>query len=201
MSQQLTGVEETGAIVDVGVWVRQESLRIVRRWQARGLMMRLSVNVSARELRQVDFIDKCEALLAADGDGRALEIEITESLLMGDIDRSIAILQRLRTLGCRIAIDDFGTGYSSLNYLSRLPADALKIDQSFVGRLSTDRDTLALVENIVALAHSLGLIVVAEGVESAEQADLLRRMNCDELQGFLLGRPLSVDEFEQFVLA
>ena len=201
MSQQLTGVEETGAIVDVGVWVRQESLRIVRRWQARGLMMRLSVNVSARELRQVDFIDKCEALLAADGDGRALEIEITESLLMGDIDRSIAILQRLRALGCRIAIDDFGTGYSSLNYLSRLPADALKIDQSFVGRLSTDRDTLALVENIVALAHSLGLIVVAEGVENVEQADLLRRMGCDELQGFLLGRPLPVDEFEQSVLA
>ena len=194
-------LEETGAIVDVGIWVREESLRIFRRWQARGLMMRLSVNVSARELRQVDFIDKCEALLAAGGDGRALEIEITESLLMGDIDHSIVILQRLRALGCRIAIDDFGTGYSSLNYLSRLPADALKIDQSFVGRLSTDRNTLALVENIVALAHSLGLIVVAEGVENAEQADLLRRMGCDELQGFLLGRPLPVDEFEQSVLA
>ena len=140
-------------------------------------------------------------MLTDDGDGRALEIEITESLLMDDIDRSIAILQRLRALGCRIAIDDFGTGYSSLNYLSRLPADALKIDQSFVGRLATDRDTLALVENIVALAHSLGHIVVAEGVENAEQADLLRRMGCDELQGFLLGRPLPVDEFEQSVLA
>ena len=194
-------LEETGAIVDVGAWIRQESLRIARRWQARGLGTRLAVNVSARELRQVNFIGNYEALLVADDDGRALEVEITESLLMDDIERSIAILQRLRALGCRIAIDDFGTGYSSLNYLSRLPADALKIDQSFVARLSTDQDTLALVKNIVELAHSLGLIVVAEGVEREEQAELLRRMGCDELQGFLLGRPLPVDEFERSVLA
>ena len=195
-------LEETGAIVDVGVWVRQESLRMVRRWRASGLMSpRLAVNVSARELRQVDFISQCEALLAADGDGRALEVEITESLLMDDIDRSIHVLRRLRDLGCRIAIDDFGTGYSSLNYLSRLPADALKIDQSFVDRLSTHQDTRALVKNIVELAHSLGLIVVAEGVENEEQAGLLRLMGCDELQGFLLGRPMTVDEFERTVLA
>ncbi|EQD45092.1 Diguanylate phosphodiesterase, predicted domain protein, partial [mine drainage metagenome] len=106
--------------------------------QARGLGTRLAVNISARELRQVDFIGNYEALLTTAGDGRALEVEITESLLMDDIERSISVLQRLRALGCRIAIDDFGTGYSSLSYLSRLPADALKIDQSFVDRLATD---------------------------------------------------------------
>jgi len=119
---------------------------------------------------------------------------------MDDIERSISALQRLRALGCRIAIDDFGTGYSSLNYLSRLPADALKIDQSFVARLATDQDTLALVKNIVELAHSLGLVVVAEGVENEEQARPLRLMGCDELQGFLLGRPMPVDDFERSVL-
>ena len=188
-------------IVAVGAWVRQESLRIARRWRARGLELRLAVNVSARELRQADFMSSYEALLTADGDGRALEVEITESLLMDDIERSIAVLHRLRALGCRIAIDDFGTGYSSLNYLSRLPADALKIDQTFIARLATDHDTLALVKNIVALAHSLGLAVVAEGVESEGQASLLRHMGCDELQGFLLGRPLPVADFERCVLA
>ncbi|MCK9368213.1 MAG: EAL domain-containing protein [Metallibacterium scheffleri] len=194
-------LEDTGMIVAVGAWVRQESLRITRRWRARGQELRLAVNVSARELRQADFMSSYEALLTADGDGRALEVEITESLLMDDIERSIAVLHRLRAIGCRIAIDDFGTGYSSLNYLSRLPADALKIDQTFVARLATDHDTLDLVKNIVALAHSLGLAVVAEGVESEEQASLLRHMGCDELQGFLLGRPLPVADFERSVLA
>jgi len=194
-------LEDTGMIVAVGAWVRQESLRITRRWQARGLGTRLAVNISARELRQVDFIGNYEALLTTAGDGRALEVEITESLLMDDIERSISVLQRLRALGCRIAIDDFGTGYSSLSYLSRLPADALKIDQSFVDRLATDTSTLALVKNIIELAHSLGLTVVAEGVEQEEQARLLRRMRCDELQGFLLGRPVPVDDFERTVLA
>ena len=194
-------LEDTGMIVAVGAWVRHGSLRIARRWQARGLGTRLAVNVSARELRQVNFIGNYEALLTTAGDGRALEVEITESLLMDDIERSISVLQRLRALGCRIAIDDFGTGYSSLSYLSRLPADALKIDQSFVDRLATDTSTLALVKNIIELAHSLGLTVVAEGVEQEEQARLLRLMGCDELQGFLLGRPLPVDDFERSVLA
>ncbi|WP_297899518.1 EAL domain-containing protein [Metallibacterium sp.] len=194
-------LEDTGMIVAVGAWVRHESLRIARRWQARGLGTRLAVNVSARELRQVNFIGNYEASLTTAGDGRALEVEITESLLMDDIERSISVLQRLRALGCRIAIDDFGTGYSSLSYLSRLPADALKIDQSFVDRLATDTSTLALVKNIIELAHSLGLTVVAEGVEQEEQARLLRLMGCDELQGFLLGRPVPVDDFERSVLA
>ena len=193
-------LEDTGMIVAVGAWVRQESLRIACRWQTRGLGTRLAVNVSARELRQADFIGNYEALLTTHGEGCALDVEITESLLMDDIERSISALQRLRALGCRIAIDDFGTGYSSLNYLSRLPADALKIDQSFVARLATDQDTLALVKNIVELAHSLGLVVVAEGVENEEQARPLRLMGCDELQGFLLGRPMPVDDFERSVL-
>ncbi len=194
-------LEVTGMIVAVGAWVRRESLRIARRWQVRAPGMRLAVNVSARELRQADFISSYEALLTVAGDELVLEMEITESLLMDDIERSIAVLHRLRALGCRIAIDDFGTGYSSLNYLSRLPADAIKIDQAFVARLATDRDTLALVKNIVELAHSLGLAVVAEGVEDEEQAMLLCRMGCDELQGFLLGRPMPVADFERSVLA
>jgi len=181
--------------------VRREALAICRRWRERDLLdLRLAVNVSARELRQRNFIARCEEILIPYAGEHGLDVEITESLLMDDIGRSIQMLQSLRDLGCRIAIDDFGTGYSSLNYLSRLPADTLKVDQSFVALLALSPDTLALVTNIIGLAHSLGLRVVAEGVEDEEQAKLLRLLRCDELQGYFLGRPMPVADFERHFL-
>lgn len=195
-------LEETGLVIEVGAWVRREGLAIWRRWHDRGhAELRLSVNVSARELRHSDFTSDCTALFGPYHGKHGLDIEITESMLMDDIDKSIQVLHALRRLGCRIAIDDFGTGYSSLNYLSRLPADALKIDQSFTAALGSSSDALALVTNIIGLAHSLRLSVIAEGVEEEEQAKLLRLLRCDELQGYHLGRPMPVDEFEQKFLS
>lgn len=190
-------LEETGLIIEVGAWVRREGLLILQRLKEEGLHgFRIAVNVSARELRHADFVPNCTALLEPFGDDHGLDIEITESMFMDDISKSIRVLQALRSLGCKISIDDFGTGYSSLNYLSRLPADVLKIDQSFTTAVASSPDTLSLVTNIIALAHSLRLCVVAEGVEEEEQAKLLRLLRCDELQGYLLGRPMTVDEFK-----
>ena len=195
-------LEESGLIIDVGAWVRRTALKISQRWRDKGQMgLRIAVNVSARELRQLNFISECEEMLIPFVGEHDLDIEITESMLMDDIGQSIQVLQALRDLGCKVAIDDFGTGYSSLNYLSRLPADTLKIDQSFVALLALSPDTLSLVTNIIGLAHSLGLKVVAEGVEDEEQAKLLRLLRCDELQGYLLGRPIPLADFEQTFLS
>ncbi len=197
----IPALEETGLVIEVGAWVRREGLAIWRHWHEQGHAgLRLAVNVSARELRHSDFVDDCIMLLDSYQGEHGLDIEITESMLMDDIGRSVQILQSLRSLGCKVAIDDFGTGYSSLNYLSRLPADVLKIDQSFTTALTLSSDTLSLVTNIIGLAHSLGLSVVAEGVEEEEQAKLLRLLRCDELQGYLLGRPMPVAEFERKLL-
>ena len=192
----IPALEDTGLVIEVGAWVRREGLRIWKEWQALGHDgLRIAVNVSARELRHSDFVAQCAGLLEPHLGEHGLDIEITESMLMDDISKSVHVLQELRALGCRIGIDDFGTGYSSLNYLSRLPADTLKIDQSFTNAIALSADTLSLVTNIISLAHSLGLSVVAEGVEEEEQAKLLRLLRCDELQGYHLGRPLPVADF------
>lgn len=194
-------LEETGLIIEVGAWVRREGLAIWRRWHRHGHSgFRIAVNVSARELRHADFISDCTALLERTNREHGLDIEVTESMFMDDIGKCIRVLQALRDLGCKIGIDDFGTGYSSLNYLSRLPADVLKIDQSFTTAVALSPDTLSLVTNIISLAHSLKLCVVAEGVEEEEQAKLLRLLRCDELQGYLMGRPMPVAEFERTYL-
>jgi PAS domain S-box-containing protein len=201
-AQFIPVLEETGLVIEVGAWVRREGLRIWNQWQEKGYAgLRLAVNVSARELRHSDFVSQCTTLLESYNGEHGLDIEITESMLMDDITKSVQVLQAVRSLGCKISIDDFGTGYSSLNYLSRLPADALKIDQSFTNALALSPDTLSLVTNIISLAHSLGLTVVAEGVEEEEQAKLLRLLRCDELQGYHLGRPMPVAEFESKLLS
>jgi PAS domain S-box-containing protein/diguanylate cyclase (GGDEF)-like protein len=194
----IPALEDTGLVIEVGAWVRREGLRIWKEWQALGHDgLRIAVNVSARELRHSDFVAQCAGLLEPHLGEHGLDIEITESMLMDDISKSVHVLQELRALGCRIGIDDFGTGYSSLNYLSRLPADTLKIDQSFTNAIALSADTLSLVTNIIGLAHSLGLSVVAEGVEEEEQAKLLRLLRCDELQGYHLGRPMPVEDFRR----
>jgi PAS domain S-box-containing protein/diguanylate cyclase (GGDEF)-like protein len=193
----IPALEDTGLVIEVGDWVRRRGLEIWQQWQELGHGgLRVAVNVSARELRHSDFVARCTELLDPVPE-HGLDIEITESMLMDDISKSVHVLQSLRSLGCRIGIDDFGTGYSSLNYLSRLPADSLKIDQSFTNALALSPDTLSLVTNIINLAHSLGLSVVAEGVEEEEQAKLLRLLRCDELQGYHLGRPMPVADFQR----
>lgn len=194
-------LEDTGLIVAVGRWVLRESLDAVLGWRARGHAgLRVAVNVSARELRHPRFLDEWRALLEPHRDDQPIDIEITESVLMDDIERSVELLGELRALGCRIAIDDFGTGYSSLNYLMRLPIDTVKIDRSFVAMLAGTRESDALVTNMIGLSHSLGLEVVAEGVEREMEAQLLREQGCDVLQGYLLGQPLDAEAFAAQVL-
>ncbi len=193
-------LEETGLIVPVGEYVMREALGQVMAWRARyqpGL--RIAVNVSARELRYNGFLNQCRAILEPSQADQGIDIEITESLLMDDIDHNIPLLEKLRGLGCRISIDDFGTGYSSLNYLTRLPADEIKIDQSFVATLAQSPETMGLITNVINLAHSLSLRVVAEGVENEEQVKLLRLLRCDVLQGYFLGRPMPAAAFEELL--
>ena len=188
-------LEDTGLLVGVGRWVMREALATARAWQRACPGFRVAVNVSARELRHAAFLDGCRELLAPFAGNAPIDIEITESVIVDDVEQTAPLLEALRALGCRIAIDDFGTGYSSLNYLVRLPVDTLKIDRSFVAMLEESRETLTLVANTIGLAHSLGLDVVAEGVETEAQAEHLRRLGCEVLQGYLLGRPVPPDEF------
>jgi PAS domain S-box-containing protein/diguanylate cyclase (GGDEF)-like protein len=189
-------LEETGMIFEVGGWALRQALADQQRWRAKGLAVpRVAVNVSALQLRDQQFVRDVQLALASqEGRKPALELEITESLLMEDIERNIERLKTLRDLGVTIAIDDFGTGYSSLNYLARLPMDTLKIDRSFVVGMTQSPESRTIVSTIISLAHALGLKVVAEGVETEEQLNLLRLLKCDEVQGFLLGRPVASGE-------
>ena len=171
-------LEETGLIVQAGAWALRRALRDHRAWTAQGLAApRIAVNVSAFQLRQRNFIDVLKQALEA-ACAPPLDLEITESLIMEDIDGTIAKLRSVRELGLSLAIDDFGTGYSSLSYLARLPVETLKIDRSFVNTMAGDADAATLVQTIITMAHSLRLEVVAEGVETEEQAALLRRLRC-----------------------
>ena len=196
-------LEEIGLIHEVGRWAMGQASADYRRWQAAGLEpVRIAVNVSALQLRNRAFYDEVRTLVedhaqAAGG----LELEITESLLMEDVKHSISSLQAIRALGLTVAIDDFGTGFSSLSYLSKLPVDTLKIDQSFVQEMTVSQQGLALVSTIINLAHALQLKVVAEGVETEEQARLLRLLNCDEVQGYLFSKPVAAEQFEALFLA
>ena len=191
-------LEETGLIHDVGRWALRRAIADHLRWRREGFAsLRIAVNVSALQLRNRRFIDEITQAIAVDAQAAAgLELEITESVIMEDIKGNIASLQAIRRLGVKIAIDDFGTGFSSLSYLARLPIDTLKIDRSFVVDMTVAPEGLALVSTIIGLAHSLKLNVVAEGVETEEQSRLLRLMNCDEMQGFLLSKPLPGALFE-----
>ena len=155
----------------------------------------MAVNLSARQFADDDLVAHIEQTMKRYGVTPAdLGVELTESVLMADPERANEVLRRLRTMGVRIAIDDFGTGYSSLSYLKRLPAETVKIDRSFIRGLPADSDDAAITQAVIAMAHSLGLNVVAEGVETAEQLRTLRELGCDEAQGYLLGRPISAAE-------
>ena len=191
-------LEETGMIHEVGRWALHKAIEDYLRWRAQGLpAVRIAVNVSALQLRSRAFIDEVRQAIAVDAHGPCgLELEITESLIMEDVRHSRQSLRDIRAMGVTIAIDDFGTGFSSLNYLAKLPVDTLKIDRSFVDEMTTGEQGLVLVSTIINLAHSLKLNVVAEGVETEEQSRLLKTMSCDEMQGYLFGKPVPSDIFE-----
>jgi len=188
-------LEETGLILPVGAWALSRAALDQRAWRDAGLAPpRVAVNVSAIQLRQRDFVQMVERAIGAHGSPSDIDLEITETLIMEDIDASIEKLSAVRRLGVGVAIDDFGTGYSSLFYLARLPVEALKIDRSFVATMVEDATTMKLVETMISLAHSLRLQVVAEGVETTQQASILRRLGCDQMQGYLFSRPLAAKQ-------
>jgi diguanylate cyclase (GGDEF)-like protein/PAS domain S-box-containing protein len=184
--------EETGLIVPIGEWVLDAALRQNHAWQREGRpMLPISVNLSARQFRQKDLVDNLRRILADTGQpARLLELEITETTLMQDIDETRSRLQEISAMGVQLVIDDFGTGYSSLSYLKRFPVHKLKIDQSFVRDLTFDADDAAIVTAIIGLAKSLELETLAEGVETREQLDVLLGLGCERFQGFLFSRPL-----------
>jgi len=187
-------MEETGLILEVGAWALKRAALDQREWVGQGLPApRIAVNVSAIQLRQRQFV----SVVSESSQGitpQAIDLEVTESLLMEDITGTIAKLRALRALGVRIAIDDFGTGHSSLAYLAKLPVDAIKIDRSFIITMLQNVDTMTLVSTIISLAHALKLKVVAEGVDSEDQAKVLRLLRCDEMQGYLYSKPLPAEK-------
>ncbi|MDJ0805610.1 MAG: EAL domain-containing protein [Gammaproteobacteria bacterium] len=194
-------LEETGMIVAVGRWVLDQACLMAKSWQQRGFKdFHVSVNLSVRQLRLVDLVEEIqEILLRTELAPEFLEIELTESTL---IDTSIGMqnLKHLEQLGVRLAIDDFGTGYSSLSYLKEHDVDILKIDRSFIKDINRDSDDDAVTSAIVALAHKLDMRVIAEGVESLEQLEFLKKQNCDQAQGFLISRPLKSHQLEQWMM-
>jgi diguanylate cyclase (GGDEF)-like protein len=188
--------EERGLIVPLGRWVMQAACRQIRDWRVAGLRpVPVAVNLSARQFTSESLVaDLVDAMRQYGVTPDALEVELTESALMAEPERASDVLQRLSAMGVRVAIDDFGTGYSSLSYLKRFPANTVKIDRSFIHGLPSDSDDSAITQAVIAMAHSLGLKVVAEGVETEPQMTALRDMGCDEAQGYLIGRPMPGSE-------
>jgi diguanylate cyclase (GGDEF)-like protein len=192
-------LEETGLIHDVGRWALRKAIEDYQRWRNDGLpAVRIAVNVSPLQLRNQNFVAEIRQAISVAADAAAgLQLEITESVIMQDVNHSIDSLLAIRALGVTIAIDDFGTGFSSLNYLAKLPVDTLKIDRSFVVEMVSATGGLTLVSVIINLAHALKLNTVAEGVETDEQLRQLRSLGCDEMQGYLFGKPVPVESFER----
>ena len=196
-------LEETGLILPVGEWVLHAACKQLQAWQTTGFpAIRMAVNLSALQFRQIDFAGIILDILkqnSFDPGTGSLELELTESMLMNNAEGTIATLDRLRETGVQFSVDDFGTGYSSLSYLKRFPIHSLKIDRSFVSGLEGNRDDAAIVAAIISLGHSLGLKIIAEGVETMGQLDCLRKMKCDEMQGYLFSRPVHAAEMTQLL--
>jgi diguanylate cyclase (GGDEF)-like protein len=189
--------EETGVIVAIGQWVIETAMKQAVRWNSAGQSMRISVNVSALQFQQPDFVENiAQELLNNELNPECIELELTESILIRDVDETLKKLASLAALGVKMSIDDFGTGYSSLSYLKRFPINKLKIDRSFVMHLPADESDIAIVSAIISMAHALHLKVIAEGVETEAQKQLLESLQCDEIQGFLYAKALPAIEFE-----
>jgi diguanylate cyclase (GGDEF)-like protein/PAS domain S-box-containing protein len=185
--------ESSGLILSIGSWVLRTACSQLMEWKQLGHdRLTVAVNLSARQMWQEDLVKSIADILTATGmPPESLELEITESSAMRNADETISMLARLNAMGVTLSIDDFGTGYSSLSYLKRFPIHALKVDQSFVRDITEDQDAAAITQGIIALAHTMDLQVIAEGVETESQFDLLRRWNCNAMQGYLFGKPLS----------
>jgi diguanylate cyclase (GGDEF)-like protein/PAS domain S-box-containing protein len=194
--------EETGLIVPIGAWVLRAACAQNRAWQEQGLpALTVAVNLSARQFAQEDLHETIIAVLDETGlPPELLELEITESVTMENPEHAAALLRKLKALGIRLAIDDFGTGYSSLSYLKRFPIDNVKIDRSFIKDIPHDQDDVAITQAVIAMAHSLRLKVIAEGVESEDHLRFLREHGCDEAQGYLFGAPMPADKVMQLLL-
>jgi len=193
--------EETGLISPIGEWVLREACRQVKKWRDDGLPeIRIAVNLSVGQFAK-QSIDKLvsQVLLDTGLPVHCLELEITENMLMDDVEGSVDTLHKLKALGVYLAIDDFGTGYSSLSYLKRFPIDKLKVDRSFITHVTTDHGDACVTQAIIAMAHSMGLSVTAEGVEEASQLEFLRENNCEEVQGYYFSRPLAAADMEAFL--
>jgi diguanylate cyclase (GGDEF)-like protein len=193
--------EESGLIVPLSQWVMKEALAQSRRWQKLGLPpMRISINLSARQFVDEDLMtDTIHALQDAGVEPTLLELEITESMMMNNTEKTIQMLEELRRMGIQIAIDDFGIGYSSLSHLKQFPIDILKIDRSFIKDIPGDKADEAITDAIIAMSKSLKIKVVAEGVETVEQLQFLRARGCDEIQGYFFSRPVAAAEFAKLL--
>jgi EAL domain-containing protein (putative c-di-GMP-specific phosphodiesterase class I)/DNA-binding NarL/FixJ family response regulator len=195
--------ESTGLIVPIGEWVLQRVCQQIRIWQNMGISyFPIAVNFSAIQILQAGFVSKVIELLTANNLQPAdLQVELTESMLMRDINSAIATMKELQSLGVNVAINDFGTGYSSLIYLNRLPINTLKLDRYFIHNAKSDRQKSAITTALIQMAHNLDLNVVAKGVETKEELDFLSHNNCDAMQGFIFSSPLPAAEFEKLLLA
>jgi EAL domain-containing protein (putative c-di-GMP-specific phosphodiesterase class I) len=194
--------EESSLIVPIDRWVLREACSHMAEWTVRYIQeppLVLNVNLSSKQFTRPDLIGYVQGILAATGlNERSLKVEITESVIMADMDYAVAVLTQLHGMGIQICIDDFGTGYSSLSYLFQLPVDTLKIDRSFIERLEQG-ESAEIVHTIVELAHNLGMNVIAEGVETEAQWSLLHDLGCDAGQGFLIALPMSNLDLEVFL--
>jgi diguanylate cyclase (GGDEF)-like protein/PAS domain S-box-containing protein len=191
--------EETGLIVPIGLWVLQSACAQLRLWQGKELTrdLSLAVNVSARQFRRPDFVKQVQQTLVSTGARPALlKLELTESIVLENVEDTISKMRELKLLGVSFSMDDFGTGYSSLQYLKRLPLDQVKIDQSFVRDITSDPNDAAIVQTIIAMSEVMGLVVIAEGVETQEQREFLDLRGCHAFQGYLFGKPVPLEEFE-----
>jgi EAL domain-containing protein (putative c-di-GMP-specific phosphodiesterase class I) len=193
----ITVAEDSGLIVPIGDWVLRTACAEGAAWEVEGLRdIELAINLSTRQFRRVDLVERVAHACAQAGfSSRNVLLELTESLMMEDMEQGISTMRALKNLGVSISVDDFGVGYSSLAYLKRFPLDTLKIDRSFMESVPQNSEATAIVSTILAMARTLGLGVVAEGVETEEQLEFLRALNCPRYQGYLLGRAMPADEF------
>ena len=201
----ILAAEESGMIVSIGHWVLREACRQMKAWQAKfptAVPWMISVNLSTKQFKQTDLVQQIEEILRETGlENRSLKLEITESLIMDSVDSATAMLSQLKALGIQLSMDDFGTGYSSLSYLHQFPMDTLKVDRSFVSRMATSGQSTDIAQTIVILAHQLGLDVVAEGVETAEQLAQLRSLGCEYAQGYYFSKPVDGEKAEALIKA
>jgi diguanylate cyclase len=200
-NQFITIAEETGLISQIGNWVLRTACKQIKIWGDQDFPeFPVSVNLSGVQMRSERILENIIKIVkGAAVDPRLIELEMTETVLMHDRDRAVELLRELKRHGLALSIDDFGTGYSSMAYLKQFPVDKLKIDRSFIGDLATDKGDKAIVNAIIAMARSLNLKVIAEGVETKAQAELLRSYGCHEVQGFFFGKPMPVQEFDLFL--